>query len=191
MATKPKVSKVHLLGLIDELQRNPNDKVRVLGEVGIVSIGASTYPLASAAAIVGVKAVFGLSAAAHCFGWLPALFWTGPGLPILVGYASVMGLLPYGLARMVRGCGAAEGHKAAHPGKYRIQVKEIDAAEQSATVTEADRTQFILSLRTLIDADAIPTDSAFRMIEMVEAGRMPLAQPMAMAQACRTSKSPQ
>jgi len=101
-----------------------------------------------------------------------------------------MGLLAYALARVVRGGGAVEGQKAALLEKYRLQAKDIEAAEQSSSITDADRTQFIISLRELIEADAIPVDSAFRMIEMVEAGRIPLSQAMAMSKACMTSKLP-
>lgn len=188
MALKPKISKEKLEGLIDALQKNPNDKVRLLGEVGIVSISASGASTAAVAAIAGVKSVFGLSFAAQIFGWAPALLLTGPSLPLLIGCASGLGLLAYALARLVRGGGSAEGHKAALLEKYRLQVKEVEAAEQSASITDADRTQFIISLRELINADAIPIASAFRMIEMVEAGRMPLSQAIAMSKACMETK---
>jgi len=67
MAPKPKVSKEQLLDLIDRLQENPNDKLGVLGQVGIVSISVSGAPLASVAAIAGVKSAFGLSVAAQFF----------------------------------------------------------------------------------------------------------------------------
>ena len=190
MAPKPKVSKEQLLELIDRLQENPNDKLGVLGQVGIVSISASGAPLASVAAIAGVKSAFGLSVAAQFFGWLPAIFLTGPPLALLIGCASGLGLLAYALTRVVRGGGAVEGQKAALLEKYRLQAKDIEAAEQSSSITDVDRTQFIISLRELIDADAIPVDSAFRMIEMVEAGRIPLSQAMAMSKACMTSKLP-
>jgi hypothetical protein len=191
MAPLPKVSKERLLRLIDELKNNPNDKIRVLGEVGIVSISASGAPLASVAAIAGVKSVFGLSVAAQFFGWMPALFLTGLSLTLLIGFVSGLGLLGYALANMVRSGGVAEGHKAALLEKYRIQVKDIEAAHQSTSITDADRTHFIISLRELVNADAIPIASAFRMIEMVEAGRMPISQAIAMSKACMETKPPE
>ena len=190
MAPLPKVSKERLLALIDELREKPNDKFRVLGEVGIVSVTATGAPVASVAAIAGVKSVFGLSAAAQLFGWMPTLLLTGPSLPVVIACASVLGLLAYALTRLVHGGGVAEGHKAALLEKYRIQVKDIEATEQAASVTDIDRTQFILSLRELIDADAIPIASAFRMIEMVEAGRMPLSQAVSMTKASLETKLP-
>ena len=190
MAPLPKVSKQRLLELIDELQERPNDKLRVLGQVGIVSVTATSAPVASVAAIAGVKSVFGLSAAAHLFGWMPALLITGPSLPLIIACASSLGLFAYAFTRLIHGGGVAEGHKAALLEKYRIQVKDIEAEKQAALVTDVDRTQFILSLRELIDADAIPIGSAFRMIEMVEAGRMPLSDAISMSKACLDTKLP-
>ena len=190
MAPLPKVSKQRLLELVDELQERPNDKLRVLGQVGIVSVTATSAPVASVAAIAGVKSVFGLSAAAHLFGWMPALLITGPSLPLIIACASGLGLFAYAFTRLIHGGGVAEGHKAALLEKYRIQVKDIDAEKRAALVTDVDRTQFVLSLRELIDADAIPIGSAFRMIEMVEAGRMPLSDAVSMSKACLETKLP-
>ena len=42
----------------------------------------------------------------------------------------------------------------------------------------------------IIDADAIPIDSAFRMIELVEAGRMPLSQAVSLTKDCLETKIP-
>ncbi len=190
MAPLPKVSKERLLQLIDELKNNLNDKIRVLGEVGIVSVSASGAHLASVAAVAGIKSVFDLSVAAQFFGWIPALFLTGLSLTLLIGFASGLGLLGYALANMVRSGSVAEGHKAALLEKYRIQVKDIEAAEQSTSITDDDRTKFIISLRELVNADVIPIASVFRIIEMVEAGRMPLSQALAMSKACMETQPP-
>lgn len=186
----PKVSKGRLLALIDELRERPNDKLRVLGQVGIVSVTMTGPPVASVAAIAGVKSVFGLSVAAHLFGWMPALLIAGPSLPLIIACASGLGLLAYAFTRLIHGGGVAEGRKAELLEKYKDQVKDIEAKEQAASVTDVDRTQFILSLRELINADAIPIASAFRMIEMVEAGRMPLSQAVSMTKACLETELP-
>lgn len=184
MARKPKVSKDRLLLLIDELEAKPDDKIRILGDVGIVSISALGAPLASVAAITGVKSVFGLSVAAKIFGWMPALLLTGPPLALIIGCVSGLGLFAYAFAWLVRSGGSAEGLKVALLEKYRIQVKDIEAAEKATAITDDDRMKFITLLRELINADAIPIASAFRMIEMVETGRMPLSQAIVMSKAC-------
>lgn len=188
MTPLPKVSKESLLELIDELKKNPNDRIRVLGDVGIVSVAASGAPLAAPAAIVGVKSIFGLSTAAHLFGWFPALAITGPHIALLLICASILGLLAYAITRLIHGGGVAEGRKAELLEKFTDQLKTIKADEQAAMVTDVDRTTFILSLRDLIDADAIPIASAFKMIELVETGRMPFSQAVSLTKTCLKPK---
>ena len=190
MATLPKVSKERLLTLIDELKEKPNDKGRLLGDVGIVSLAATGAQAASVAAITGIKSVFGLSAAAKLFGWMTVISFTGPSLALLLACASGLGFAAYAITRLIHGGGIAEGRKAELLGKYQEDFSSIEAKEQAASVTDVDRTHFILSLRELIDANAIPIGSAFRMIEMVEAGRMPLSQAVSLTKACLETKRP-
>jgi hypothetical protein len=186
----PKVSKQTLLLLIDQLKEKPDDKFRILGQAGVVSVTATGAPLLSAAVITGVKSIFGLSAAAHLFGWMPALLVTGPPLVLILACASALGLCAYAFTRLIHGGGMAEGRKAELLTKFNDQVKDIKAKEQAASETEINKTQFILSLREIIDADAIPIASAFRMIELVEAGRMPLSQAVSLTKNCLETKFP-
>jgi hypothetical protein len=188
VAPLPKVSKDTLLKLIDGLKENPSDKLRVLGDVGIVSLAATGGQVASVAAIAGINSVFGLSTAAQLFGWMSVLGLGAPPMAFVLACASGLGLLAYAITRLIHGGGVAEGRKAELLEKYVDQVKAIEAKGQAALVTDVDRTQFILSLREIIDADAIPIDSAFRMIEMVEAGRMPLSQAVSLTKACLETK---
>ena len=184
------LSKERLIVLIDNLEKNPNDKFRVLGDVGIVSMTATGAPVAAVAAIAGVKSVFGLSAAVHLFGWMSALSITGPSLALVLACASGLGLLAYAITRLIHGGGVAEGRKAELLEKFRDEVKAIDAKERAISITDIDRTRFILSLRELVDADAIPIGSAFRTIELVETGRMPLSQAVSMIKDCLETKLP-
>lgn len=186
----PKPSKERLIVLIDDLENNPNDKFRVLGEVGVMSITATGAHVVSVAAIGGVKSVFGLSAAVHLFGWMSALSITGPSLAFVLACASGLGLLAYAFTRLIHGGGVAEGRKAELLEKYRDDVKAIEAKERALSITDHDRTEFILSLRELIDADAIPIGSAFRIIELVETGRMPISQAVSMIRDCLETKLP-
>jgi hypothetical protein len=188
VAPLPKVSKDTLLKLIEGLEKRPNDKLRVLGDAGIVILPMSGASAASVATIVCIKSVFGLSAAAQLFGWMSALSIAGPSMALILACASSLGLLAYAITRLIHGGGMAEGRKAELLEKYSDQVKAIEAKEQAASVTDVDRTQFILSLREIVDADAIPIGSAFRMIEMVEAGRMPLSQAVSLTKACLETK---
>jgi hypothetical protein len=186
----PKVSKQTLLLLIDQLKEKPDDKFRILSQAGIVSVTATGAPLLSVVVITGFKSIFGLSAAAHLFGWMPALLVTGPPLVLILACASALGLCAYALTRLIHGGGMAEGRKAELLEKFKDQVKDMEAKERAASITEIDKTGFILSLREIIDADAIPIASAFRMIELVEAGRMPLSQAVSLTKDCLETKIP-
>ena len=181
MALSSEVSKERLLALIDELKDKPNDKLRLLGDVGIVSFTATGAPMASVAAITCVKSVFGLSAAAKLFGLMPALLITGPSVTILLFCASGLGMLAYAVTRLIHGGGVAEGRKTELLINCQDRVKQIEAKERSATITDEDRNNFIISLRALIDADEMQIASAFKMIELVESGRMPLSQAVLLA----------
>jgi hypothetical protein len=190
VATFQKPSKERLIKLIDDLERNPNDKVRLLGEVLVMPLVATGGPAASVTVIVGIKSVFGLSTAVHLFGWMAALSITGPPLTLVLSCASGLGLLAYAITRLIHGGGIAEGRKAELLEKYRDELKAIESKDRALAITDTDRTRFILSLRELIDADAIPQSSAFKMIELVEIGRLPLSQAVSMINDCLETKLP-
>lgn len=188
MTVSAKLSKQRLLDLIDDLTEKPNDRLRVLGDAGIVSLTMTGAPAASVAAIAGVKSVFGLSAAVQLFGWTATFSLAAGPTALLIGCASALGLLAYAVTRLIYGGGLAEGRKDELLGKYKEELAAIKAKEQANSITNVDRTQFIISLRELIDADAIPVASAFRMIEMVEAGRMALSQAISLTTDCLETK---
>lgn len=187
----PKPSKASLLKLIDDLEKNPNDRLRVLGDTGIVTlvaaVGTSTL---SGAAITGFSSVFGLSAAAKIFGWTATLGFAGPALPVMIGIGSLLSLFAFALTRLIHGGGLAEGRKAELVEAYRKEPKEIEAKERAESNTDDDVTRFVLSLRELVKTNAIPVDSAFRMIELVVSGHMPLSQAVSMTKACLETKLP-
>ena len=191
MAALPKPSKKSVLKLIDDLENNPNDRLRILGDTGIVTlvaaVGTSTL---SGAAITGVSSVFGLSAAAKIFGWTATLGIGGPAMTVLIGIGSLLVLFAFALTRLIHGGGLAEGRKAELLVSYRQELKTIEANERADSITDEDRTRFILSLRELVKTDAIPVDSAFRMIELVVSGRMLLSQAVSMTKACLETKLP-
>ena len=69
MSRQPKVSKKQLLKVIDELERSPHDRVRILGEVGIstLGIGLGAAAAGTVASIAGATSIPVLTTAA---GWV-------------------------------------------------------------------------------------------------------------------------
>jgi hypothetical protein len=101
----------------------------------------------------------------------------------IIGVAAVGGAVAYGVSRMIHDGGLSEGRKRELLQKYKEDAQEIDAKEKSGRITDKDRTGFIISLRELIDKDAIGPDKAVKLIEQVEQGRIPLSQALVLVQA--------
>lgn len=171
----PKPTKKQLLKLIDELEKRPDDKVRILGDAGVtvLSAGLGAAAAGTLAAAAGATSIFGVTTAAS---WLGVTLVAATPVGWIVGGAAVAGAAAYGVSRMIRGGGLAEGRKRELLQKYREDAQKMVAKENASNVTGDDRTRFIISLRELIDKNAIPPEQAFRLIEQVESGRIPLSQ---------------
>jgi hypothetical protein len=170
-----KVTKTQLLKVIDELQTNPNDRMRILGDLGISVVGAGlgTAAAGTIAAIVGTTSIPALTTAASWIG-ISALAATPIGWTL--GIAAAGGALAYGISRLIRNGGLSEGRKSELLQAYQDRLREIQFKERAASISPSDRNQFITSLRELIEKDAIPPKKAFQLIEAVERGAMPISQ---------------
>ena len=175
MAEAPKVTKEQLLKLICELEKEPNDKIRIMGDAGITLVGAGLGVAAAGAVatVSGATSIAGLTTAASWVG-LTVIGATPVGW--IIGSAAAAGAAAYGVSRLIRGGGLAEGRKAELLQSYREAAQSAEAKERAGSINEEDRTQFILSLRELIDKNAIPPTNAFRLIEQIEHGRITLSQ---------------
>ena len=174
MPTKSKTKK-QLLNMINELEKKPYDKIRILGDSGITLIGAGLGAAGAGtlANAFGATSIFGVTTVARLVG-VTALTATPVGW--VIGSTLAAGALTWGISRMIRGGGLSEGRKLQLLQKYREEVKNTEAKERSGDIVDSDRTRFILSLRELIDKNLIPPGKAFKLIEQVEQGRITLSQ---------------
>ena len=174
MSRDKTVSKKQLLKVIDELQKNPNDRVRILGDFGItgVGIGLGAAAAGTIAAMAGATTIPALTTAASWIG-ITAVAATPVGW--IAGAAVAGGAIAYGTSRLIRGGGIAEGRKKELLQIYQDRLSEMRRKEQSEQICSADRTVFIFALRELIDKDAITPQKAFALIDNVESGRMALS----------------
>lgn len=179
MSTPTKVTKSQLLKLIDELEKSPQDKGRILGDVGITIIGAGLGAAAAGtlATAAGVTSIFGVTSVA---GWLGLTVVAVTPVGWLLGGAAAAGAAAYTVSRLIRSGGLAEGTKAELLYRYREEARIIAAKEAAGSMEEIDRTRFIVALRDLIDKDVIPPDVAFRFIEQVEKGSVPISHAFSM-----------
>lgn len=182
-----KPTKEQLLKIIDELEKNPDDKGRILGDIGITVFGvvSGAFAAGTLASAVGATSVWGLTSTASWLG-LTAVSATPVGW--VIGAAVAGGAVAYSVSRMIHGGGLSEGRKLELLQKYKEEASSIDAKERSGSITDKDRTAFILSLRELIDKEAISPEKAIKLIEQVEHGRIPISQAIELVQAILREK---
>ena len=175
MSGDKSISKRQLLKAIDELQRKPNDRGRILGDIGITGIGVGLGAAAAGtvAAVAGATAIPALTTAASWVG-ITAVATTPIGW--LAGVAIGGGALAYGVSRLIRGGGISEGRKRELSTLYKERLREIKQKEQRDQIGVIERNQLIEALRELIDKDAITPQKAFALIDNVENGRMKISE---------------
>ena len=175
MAPRKEVTKAQLLDIIDELQRMPGDRVRILGDAGITAFGLGIGAAAGGgvAALAGATAIPVVTTAASWIG-ITAVAATPVGW---VAGAAVAGALgAYGISRLVRSGSHAEGRKHELLQVYRDKLSALSRREQVDTVRVPERTLFIAYLRDLVETDVIGATQAFRLIEAVEHGAMSVTE---------------
>ena len=174
-----KVTKNKLLKLIDHLEEKPDDKGRILGDIGITIVGAGLGAAVAGtlATAAGVTSIFGVTSIA---GWLGLTVVSATPIGWIVGVTDAAGTAAYTISRYIRNGGMSEVTKADLVIRYREEARVIAAKEAAGTIEDGDRTRFIVALRDLIATDVIPPDVAFRFIEQVEAGSVPLSQALLM-----------
>ncbi|NYG35178.1 hypothetical protein HZU83_11230 [Sphaerotilus montanus] len=169
------VTKKQLLQVISDLEATPADRVRILGDVGITSLGIGLGAAAAgtAATLAGVTAIPLVTTAAS---WLGVTAVAATPVGWIIGAALAGGALTYYVSRLIRDGSLSEGRKRELLQTYKERLQEVQRREQAQEVTSSDRNTFITSLREMIEKDAIPPKKAFQLIEAVERGAMPLSQ---------------
>jgi hypothetical protein len=170
-----KIDKKQLLKMIDELQRSPDDRVRILGEAGFGMVGVG-LGAAAAGAVAGIAGVTSIPVLTTAAGWLGVTAVAATPVGWVIGVAAAGGALAYGGLRLVRNGAMAEGRKQELLVAYRERLVEMEAKERSDALRLEDKSEFISSLRELIEKNILVVGKAFHLIGEVEAGRIPLSQ---------------
>ncbi|MDR0578427.1 MAG: hypothetical protein LBI87_13080 [Candidatus Accumulibacter sp.] len=167
--------KAQLLRLIDELEKNPRDRLRLLGDSGIVAVGALAGGAAAGtlATAAGATSIPLFTTAASTFG-ITLVGATPAGWVIGAGIAGAAAA--YGVSRLILDGGRNEARMERLRHIYAKQVKEMEAREHQAEITEDDKMQFIVSMRALIERNRLPADTARRLMAAVESGKMPVSR---------------
>ena len=175
MGNPKTVTKKQLLKVIDELQNSPNDRARILGDIGIttVGVGLGAAGAATIATVAGATAIPALTTAAS---WIGITAVAATPLGWVVGAAIGGGALAYGVSRLIYGGGISEGRRKELRALYQERLREIKRKEQINQIGAPERTQFIAALRELVDKDALTPQRAFALIDNVENGRMAVSE---------------
>ena len=169
------VTRRRLLAAIKSLEKRPADRVRILGDLGITVAGVGAGA-AAAGTIAGIAGVTSIPVFTSAFSLIGSSFSLATPVGWIVGTAAATGLAAYGLSRLVRSGGLADGRIQELQVHFRDQLKRVEELERSRSITANDRTEFIKSLRELIEKDAMTPSRAFSLIEVVEKGQMPLSE---------------
>lgn len=181
MTIPQKLTKEQLLNTIDNIKKNPNDRGRILGDAGItiLSGGLGAAAAGTAASAMGATSIFGLTAAAKVIGITLA---SATPIGWVLGASVAGAAAAYGITRMIRGGGISEGKRNELLLQYQQQLKDVEAKERAGSISGDDKTNFIVSLRELIEKDVIAPEKASQLIELVEQGRIPISQAVSIVQ---------
>lgn len=174
MPAPPRINKAQVVRLISDLEDKPHDRIRILGDAGITVLGTGLGAAAAGtiATAAGATSVWGLTSVA---GWLGFSAVAATPIGWVIGCAAVAGGAAYGISRLIRGGSLSEGRKFELLQKYREERAAILVKELLGEINEVDRLRFLFSIRELVEKDILPPTDAFRLIEQVERGGIPIS----------------
>lgn len=170
MSNNQKPTKEQLLKTIERLKQNPHDKVGILGDIGITAAGA--------AGAAGIAAFFGATTASIPI--ITAL--TGIGMVVaapitlVAGAAVAGGATLYGISRLIKDGGFHEGKRDEMLREYEEKLRDIEVKERCSEVKKQDLTDFHVFLEDPLKLNLISAEDAYRLIQSVELGQIPLSE---------------
>lgn len=155
-------TKEQILKAIEQLEKNPNDKLGILADIGIGVVGAAGAG-AAVAAFGGTSLLFGLITVA-------------PPVGLVVGGAALGAAALVGAKRILFDGTFTQGKKAEMLRQLKDQLKEVEAKERVSKLGDSDKTKFIILLKEPVRLNLISPKDAQDLIMKVESGRMPLKE---------------
>lgn len=166
MTERKTPSKEQILKAIEQLEKNPNDKMGILADIGIAGVGAA-----------------GAGAAAFAFGGgtLPVLFGlmtisVAAPLGVVAGAAVLGGAALVGAKRVLIDGTRMEGKKAEMLKQLKEQLNEVKVKERASRVQDIDKKEFHTFLYEPVRLDLISAKDAHDLMMAVETGQMPLTK---------------
>ncbi|MEG5058307.1 hypothetical protein QUB60_10155 [Microcoleus sp. A2-C5] len=175
-------TKEQILKTIEQLEKNPNDKLGILADIGIGVVGAGATGAAVAAFGGGTFLLFGLVA-------LPV----AAPLGLVVGGAALGAAALVGAKRIMFDGTFNQGKQAEILKQLQELLREVEAKERASKVRDrdSDKTKFIVSLKEPVRLNLITPQRAQDLMRAVESGQIPITEAIKMVQAIVEAAKPQ
>lgn len=167
MSANKTPTKEQILKSIEQLKKNPHDKLGILADIGIGVVGAAGAG-AAVAAFGGVPVLLGL--------WVVA-----PPVGLVVGGAALGAAALVGVKRIFDG-NFDQGKQAEILKNLEEQLKDIEAKEKAYNLKDSDKTKFIVSLKEPVRLDLISPKDAQDLIRAVESGQIAIKEAIKMVE---------
>ena len=169
MSGNKTLTKEQILKAIEQLEKNPHDKLGILADVGVGVVGAGAAG-AAVAAFGGTSILFGLIAVA-------------PPVGLVVGGAALGAAALVGAKRIFFDGTFNEGKKAEMLQQLKEQLREVETKERASKLGESDKTKFIVSLKEPVRLNLITPKEAQDLMRAVESGQIPIKEAINMVKA--------
>jgi hypothetical protein len=177
MSGNKTLTKEQILKAIEQLEKNPNDKLGILADIGIGVVGAGAAG-AAVAAFGGTSILFGLVALA-------------PPVGLVVGGAALGAAALVGAKRIFFDGNFNEGKQAEILKQLKEQLREVETKEGASKPGDSDKTKFIVSLKEPIRLNLISPKDAQDLMNAVESGQISIKEAIKMVQAIVEAAKPQ
>ena len=174
MSANKTLTKEQILKSIEQLEKNPHDKLGILADIGIGVVGAAGAG-AAVAAFGGTSVLFGLIAVA-------------PPVGLVVGAAALGAAGLVGVKRMLSDGTFDQGKQAEMVENLKKQVTDIDAKERASKLEDSDKNKFIVSLKEPVRLNLISPKDAQDLIRAVESGQIAIKEAIKMVEDVKAAK---
>jgi len=168
MSANKTPTKEQILKSIEQLEKNPHDKLGILADIGIGVVGAASAG-AAAAAFGGGSILFGLIAVA-------------PPVGLVVGGAALGAAALVGAKRMLFDGTFDQGKQAEMLKQLKEQLRDVEAKERASKLQDSDKTKFIVSLKEPVRLNLISPKDAQDLIRAVESGQIAIKEAIKMVE---------
>jgi len=177
MSGNKTLTKEQILKAIEQLEKNPHDKLGILADVGVGVVGAGAAG-AAVATFGGTSILFGLIAVA-------------PPVGLVVGGAALGAAALVGAKRIFFDDTFNKGKQEEILKQLKELLREVEAKERASKLEDSDKTKFIVSLKEPVRLDLISPQDAQDLMRAVETGQMPIKEAIEIVQAIVEAAQPQ